>query len=50
MEYWEPKVKVEQTIVSTERMSLGGIPQPLEGLGNKRLRGERPLTAEVNDF
>lgn len=47
MEYWDPKVKVEQTILSTERMNLGGILQPLEGLGNERLRGEIPLIAKV---
>lgn len=50
MKYWEPEVEVEHTIVSTERMSLGGILQPLEGLGNGRLGGERSLTAKVKQF
>lgn len=50
MEYWDPKGKVEQTILSTERMNLGGILQPLEGLGNERLRGEIPLIAKVKWF
>ena len=50
MEYWDRKVKVEQTILSTKRMNIGGILQPLEGLGNERLRGEIPLIAKVKLF
>ena len=33
-----------------KRMSFGGILQPLEGLGNKRLGGRRPLIAKVKRF
>lgn len=50
MPFWEPEVEVEQALVSAIRMSLVGIPQPLEGLGDEMLGHERPLTTQVKQI